>query len=182
MPRSIGQVLYSVACIPFILCCLLFGYLSEAYYHVLKHVGRNDYFYLCSSECSSWWLRQKLEHKENLAHVNRYHVAHVVRFGTVACECQVTPLHQAIQRGNLQKVVLLCHLGMADPHLKVKFVFDHDASVLNPEWTEEMNKWRKLARADLSAVKLARELAGEEKNSDVYHRIQMYLDSFPNVL
>lgn len=152
-------------------CCDL----SRALYAVASSIGRNDYLYLSSAN-SIWFLKKKLESKENLNDFDRYYGRSGRSINGQSFTVYYTPLHEAVTQGSLECVQLLCGAG-ADKSKKIKTSSDikkedratesENLSVMwisylramEPEQAQaEIQQFRSAAFVDLSATELAEKL------------------------
>jgi len=88
----------------------------------------NDYRHLASKN-SVWFLKKKIALRENLADLDRYWTSSETIVDAksagkssqiVTIKVFVTPLHEAIEQGNIECVELLCVAGGADKTKKIK--------------------------------------------------------------
>lgn len=159
-------------------------------YKATSWCGRNDYLYLAYAD-SLWYMQKKLQSKEQIKDINRYYLRYGATFNTTnsrftnAC-IYVSPLHEAVQRGHLAAVMLLCNAG-ADKTLTIKSrienseaaeqcyagcVFMGTDALTEEEVQQKIAEWNKSNNVGLSAPELAEELLKKEsrKNCDLQRR------------
>lgn len=95
-------------------CCGL----DNVVYTIGSWFGRNDYLYLAHAN-SIWFLKKKIALKEDLADLDRYYPRCETIINRTSVGIYCTPLHEAIERGNIECVKLLCAAG-ADKSKKIK--------------------------------------------------------------
>jgi len=164
--------------------------LSRFAYKATSWCGRNDYIYLVYAN-SLWYLNMKLQRKERIQDINRYYLRCGATFYGASQErsisLYISPLHEAVERGSLCAVQMLCEAG-ADKTLTIK------SSILPAEEAEEgcrgcpwmstecsdekiphkIESWNAENNIGLSVVELAEKLIKEPRYSDSQERKQIY--------
>ena len=119
-------------------CCGL----NWAVYYLTKNLGRNDYLYLAQAN-STWFLEKKIESKEYLDDLDKYYL----KLGRFIEGNDVslfhTPLQEAVKKGSLETVKLLCLAG-ANAHKKIKSgqqVLDSDKRAREPHSCLFLTSW-----------------------------------------
>jgi hypothetical protein len=167
--------------------------LSLLAYKATSLVWRCDYFYLAYVN-STWYLKMKLQSKEQIEDINRYYLHcgttfHSIDGRSVYAPIYIAPLHEAIRQGHLDSVVLLCNAG-ADKTLRIKshiekieaakqdsrcpFLSTYDLT--DNEVQQKIAKLNRNNYVGLSALELAEELLKKEpkENCDQQKRRCIY--------
>ncbi|MGE0206381.1 MAG: ankyrin repeat domain-containing protein [Candidatus Babeliales bacterium] len=105
--------------------------LGDMLYGLTKDIGRNDFLYLARANWL-WFLQKKIKSQENIEDIDKYYVGYGRTIEGVDASLYHTPLHEAVGRGNLQIVKLLCSAG-ADLCKTVKSIKELDSSELAQE-------------------------------------------------
>jgi hypothetical protein len=95
---------------------------------------------------SVWFLRKKIELKENIEDLDRYYARHERTINTLPVVLYCTPLHEAVLHGHLGCVQLLCKAD-ADKSKRVKSSY---YEILNPESTAFEAKFQSIPRVTYS--------------------------------
>ncbi len=164
-------------------CC---STLSRLVYKATAWCGRNDYLYLTHAN-SLWYLGMKLQHKEQIGDINRYYLRYGATFNTRSAPIYVSPLHEAVQRGSLNAVTMLCEAG-ADKTLTIRPSIKEEeaaegwhtgcpwmaSSCPNEKVKQKIAAWYRSRNVGLSALQLAQKLSEESKYSDKQERESIY--------
>lgn len=162
--------------------------LDTVFYKLISQWGRNDYLYLASSN-SVWFFKKKLASQENVQDIDRYYLTVQLIADKKSINFYQTPLHAAIERGNVRAVSLLLSLG-ADKNKRITVrpnkkdiayesgSYSVMVSVLMTS-DEKLNQkriaeFKDSLSVDLSAVELAQKLLKQEKEADICVRKKIY--------
>lgn len=102
--------------------------LDIAAYKVGRLFGRNDYLYLAYAN-SVWFLQKKIALQENREDLDKYYARHKTilrtKNGSKTLCIYHTPLHEAVDQGNLECVKILCD-ARANPNKTIRINIERE--------------------------------------------------------